>query len=146
LRAYIFSSHNQKVERVQRIKAVRIIREAETIKLLADLVRREILRLAVVEPLTQTQLAQKTMLTEPSMSHQLQTFRKAGPVGAKQTKIGPHGTLEKHYEPTARLFIEDWDKIPPDLRRYFVHSHMERLQGMLSVLQVTAEEQARHRS
>jgi DNA-binding transcriptional ArsR family regulator len=125
------------------MKAVKIIREAETIKLLADLVRREILRLIAVEPLTQTQLAQKTTLTEPSMSHHLQILRKAGLVVVKQAKIGPHGILEKYYEPTARLFIEDWDKIPPDLRRYFVHSHMERLRGMLSVLQLIAEEQGR---
>ncbi len=125
------------------MKAVRIIRDPETIKLLADLVRREILRLIAVEPLIQTQLAEKMMLTEPSMSHHLQLLRKAGLIKIKRAKIDSHGILEKYYEPAAKLFLEDWEKIPPDLRRYFVHSHMERLRGMLSVFQLMAEGQGR---
>jgi DNA-binding transcriptional ArsR family regulator len=125
------------------MKAVRIIRDSETIKLLADLVRREILRLIAVEPLTQTQLAEKMLLTEPSVSHHLQLLRKAGLIRIRSAKIGSHGILEKYYEPEAKLFLEDWEKIPPDLRRYFVHSHMERLRGMLSVFQLMAEEQRR---
>ncbi len=125
------------------MKAVRIIREPETIRLLADLVRREILRLVAVEPLTQTQLAEKMVLTEPSMSHHLQLLRKAGLVRIKRVKIDSHGILEKYYEPAAKLFLEDWERIPPDFRRYFVHSHMERLRGMLSVFQLILEEQGR---
>jgi len=112
--------------------------------LLADLVRREILRLIAVEPLTQTQLAEKMMLTEPSMSHHLQLLRKAGLIRIRRAKVGSYGILEKYYEPAAKLFIEDWEKIPPDLRRYFVHSHMERLRGMLSVFQLIAEGQGRN--
>jgi len=54
-----------------------------------------------------------------------------------------HGILEKYYDPTASLFLEDWERIPADLRRYFVHSHMERLRGMLSVFQLMAEGQGR---
>ncbi|MFH0748518.1 MAG: helix-turn-helix domain-containing protein [Candidatus Bathyarchaeota archaeon] len=123
------------------MKRVEILRDSETIKLLTDLVRREILRLLAVEPLTQTQLARRMMLKEPSMSHHLQLLRKAGLIRIRRTKVGPHGILEKYYEPTANLFLEDWEKIPPDLRRYLVHSHMERLRGMLSVFQLLAEEQ-----
>jgi len=126
------------------MKAVRIIRDPETIKMLADLVRREILRLISVEPLTQKQLAEKMMLTDPSMSHHLQLLRKTGLITVKRTEIGPHGIVEKYYEPTAQLFIEDWEKIPPDLRRYFIHSQMERLRGMLSVFQLIAEKQGRN--
>jgi len=126
------------------MKAVRIIRDPETIKLLADLVRREVLRLLAVEPLTQTQLAEKMRLTEPSMSHHLQILRKAGLITIRRAEVGSHGILEKYYESSAKLFIEDWEKIPPDLRRYFVHSHMERLRGMLSVFQLIAEGQGRN--
>ncbi len=126
------------------MKAVRVIRDPEIIKLLADLVRREVLRLIAVEPLTQTQLAEKMMLTEPSISHHLQLLRKAGLIRIKRAEVGSHGILEKYYEPTAKLFIEGWEEIPPDLRRYFVHSHMERLRGMLSVFQLIAEEQGRN--
>jgi len=126
------------------MKSVTIIRDAETIKLLADLVRREILRLIAVEPLTQTQLAEKMKLSEPSVSHHLRLLRNAGLIKIKRSEIGSHGILEKFYEPTAKLFIEDWERIPPDLRRYFVHSHMERLRGMLSVFQVMAGEKGRN--
>jgi len=123
------------------LKAVKVVRDPETIKLLADLVRREILRLIAVEPLTQKQLAEKVGIAEPSMSHHLQLLLKAGLIKIKEAKVGSHGILEKYYEPTAKLFIEDWEKIPLDLRRYFVHSHMERLRGMISVFQLIAEEQ-----
>ncbi|MEM3641016.1 MAG: winged helix-turn-helix domain-containing protein [Candidatus Bathyarchaeia archaeon] len=125
------------------MKAVKIVRDPETIKLLADLVRREILRLIAVEPLTQKQLAEKVGIAEPSMSHHLQLLRKAGLIKIKEAKVGSHGILEKYYEPAAKLFIEDWEKIPLDLRRYFVHSHMERLRGMISVFQLIAEEQGK---
>ena len=127
-----------------KMDAVRIVRDPETIKLLADLVRREILRLLAIEPLTQTQLAEKTQLTEPSASHHLQLLRKAGLIRIKKTKVDPHGILEKYYEPMAKLFIEDWEKIPSDLRRYFIHSHMERLRGMLSVFQLIAQERGKN--
>jgi DNA-binding transcriptional ArsR family regulator len=126
------------------MQAVKIIRNPENIKLLADLVRREILRLIAVESLTQTQIAEKMMLTEPSMSHHLQLLRKAGLIRIRRAKIGSHGILEKYYEPAAKLFLEDWEKIPPDLRRYFIHSHMERLRGMLSVFQLMAEKQGQN--
>jgi predicted transcriptional regulator len=122
------------------LRAVKIVQDPEAIKLLSDLVRREILRLIAVEPLTQKQLAKRMEISEPSMSHHLQLLLKAGLIRIKETKIGPHGILEKYYEPTAKLFIEDWDKIPSDLKRYFVHSHMERLRGMISVFQLIAEE------
>jgi len=126
------------------MKTVKIVRDPETIKLLADLVRREILRLISVEPLTQTQLAEKMLLTEPSISHHLQILRQARLIRVIRAEIGPHGILEKYYEPTAKLFIEDWEKTPLDQRRYFVHSHMERLRGMLSVFQLIAEKQGRN--
>jgi len=126
------------------MKAASIVRDSETIKLIADLVRREILRLIAVEPLTQRQLSEKMMLAEPSMSYHLQLLLKAGLIRVKRAEIGSHGILEKYYEPTAKLFIEDWEKIPPDLRRYFIHSHMERLRGMLSVFQLIAEERGQN--
>jgi predicted transcriptional regulator len=126
------------------MKTVKVIRNSEIIKLLADLVRREILRLLATEPLTQTQLAEKMLLKEPSMSHHLQLLRKAGLIRVRSAKVGSHGILEKYYEPKAKLFLEDWDRIPLDLRRYFVHSHMERLRGMLSVFQLMAEDQRRN--
>jgi len=88
------------------METVRIIRDPETIKLLTDLVRREILRLIAVEPLTQTQLAEKMMLTEPSMSHHLQLLLKAGLIKIGHTTVGSHGILEKYYEPQQNFSLK----------------------------------------
>lgn len=123
------------------MKAVKVVRDPTIIKILADLVRKEILRLTAIKPLTETQLAEKVLLTKPSMSHHLRTLLKAGLIKITKTRVGPHGILEKYYEPIAKLFIEDWEKVPPELKRYFLHSHMERVRGMLSVFYLIAENQ-----
>jgi DNA-binding transcriptional ArsR family regulator len=86
--------------------------------------------------MTQKQLAERMNLTEPSVSHHLTRLTEAGLVRISHTEVGSYGILQKYYEPTARLFLEDWDSIPLELRRYFIHAHMERLRGMFSVFQL----------
>jgi len=117
-------------------KVVRVIYEPKIIKVLADPVRREILRQLRHEPQTQTQLARKLNLTKPSMKHHLQLLRKARLIRVARTKLESHGILQKFYEPTSNLFIEDFDKTPPHLQKYFLQFHIERLRGMLSVFQL----------
>ncbi|MCD6445171.1 helix-turn-helix transcriptional regulator [Candidatus Bathyarchaeota archaeon] len=121
------------------METVKIIRDVKVIKTLADPVRREILRITAVEPLTETQLAEKLSLTKPSIAHHLAILREAGLIRVKYTKLNSYGILEKYYEPTARLFIEDWRSIPAELQKYFSYGCMERLRGMLSVLQLFME-------
>jgi len=125
------------------MKAVKIIRDPEVIKVLADPVRREILRLISIKPLTETKLSGRLILSKPSMGHHLQVLRKAGLIRIGRTKVGSYGILEKFYEPTAKLFIEDWEKVPPELRRYFLFRYVERLRGMLSAFQLLAEKQGK---
>jgi DNA-binding transcriptional ArsR family regulator len=117
-------------------KVVRVIYEPKIIKVLADPVRREILRQLRDEPQTQTQLAGKLNLTKPSMRHHLQLLRKARLIRIARTKAESHGILQKYYEPTSNLFIEDFEKTPPYLQKYFLQFHIERLRGMLSVFQL----------
>ena len=117
-------------------KVVRVIYKPKIIKVLADPVRREILRQLRHEPQTQTQLARKLNLTKPSMKHHLQLLRKARLIRVARTKLESHGILQKFYEPTSNLFIEDFDKTPPHLQKYFLQFHIERLRGMLSVFQL----------
>jgi len=117
-------------------KVVRVIYEPKIIKVLADPVRREILRQLRHEPQTQTQLARKLNLTKPSMKHHLQLLRKVRLIRVARTKLESHGILQKFYEPTSNLFIEDFDKTPPHLQKYFLQFHIERLRGMLSVFQL----------
>lgn len=124
-------------------KAVKVVREPEIIKLLADPVRREILRQTTHQPQTQTQLAEKLRLSKPSTAHHLQALRKAGLIKIGRTKVGSYGILEKYYEPTSSLFIEDFDRTPQKLRKYFLQKNIELLRGMLSVLQLIGERQGR---
>jgi len=125
------------------MQAVKVIRDPKTIRVLADPVRREILRLISVKPLTETQLSGRLILTKPSTGHHLQVLRKSGLIKIGHTKVGSYGILEKFYEPKAKLFIEDWDKVPPELRRYFLFRYVERLRGMLSAFQLLAEKQGK---
>jgi len=120
-------------------RAVKIIRDAETIGTLSDLVRREIIRLVAAQPLNGTQLAQRLSLSKTSTGYHLQKLLRAGLITISSTEVGPHGILEKYYEPTSMLFLEDFERTPPDLRRYFVHGHMERLRGMLSAFRMIDE-------
>ena len=117
-------------------KVIRVIHEAKIIKVLADPVRREILRQLRHEPQTQTQLARKLNLTKPSMRHHLQLLHKTRLIRIARTKAESHGILQKYYEPTSSLFIEDFETTPPHLQKYFLQFHLERLRGMLSVFQL----------
>jgi DNA-binding transcriptional ArsR family regulator len=115
------------------LQAVKVVRDPETIRLLADEVRRQLLRHLSKRPMTQTELAEVTHLSEPSVSHHLHILLKAGLVVVQRVEQGSRGAVKKYYEPTALLFIEDWGCTPADQRRYFIHTHLERLRGMLSV-------------
>ncbi len=121
-------------------KAVKIIGDPAIIKILADPVRREMLRLIAARPQTETHLAKKLALSKPSTGHHLQTLLKAGLIEIAKTKVGSHGILEKYYEPTVTFFLEDFDRIPSALQRYFIHGHIERLRGMLSAFQIMGEQ------
>ena len=112
-------------------RAVKIVDEP---KILMDPVRREILRLLAIRPLTATQLAEKLGLTKSTVSHHIQVLKRAGLIRIKQTRLESHGILEKYYEPTALLFIEDYHKLPKGMRNYFLTVHMERLRGVLIAL------------
>ena len=117
-------------------KVIRVIHETKIIKVLADPVRREILRQLRHEPQTQTQLARKLNLTKPSINHHLQLLRKTRLIRIARTNAESHGILQKYYEPTSSLFIEDFETTPHHLQKYFLQFHLERLRGMLSVFQL----------
>jgi len=117
-------------------KVVRVIHNPQIIKVLADPVRREILRLLRYEPQTQTQLARELNLAKPSMNHHIQLLRQSRLIKIAYTKVESHGILQKYFEPTSNLFIEDFEKTPLNFQKYFLQLHIERLRGMLSVFQL----------
>ena len=117
-------------------KAVKIV---HTTKILADSTRREILRQLAIQPQTATQLAKKLNLTKSTMGHHIQMLRKSRLVKIAWAKPGSHGILEKYYRPTAVLFIQDYKRVPPELKNFFLNIHKERLRGMLSAFQLLGE-------
>jgi len=124
-------------------KAVQVIDDLKTLKLLADPLRREIIREITNQPQTQNQLARKLQLSPSSTMHHLKKLREAGLIKIGRSEVGVYGIVEKYYEPTADLFIEDYKEASPKLQKYFVHTHVERLRGMLAVLQLFVEKKGK---
>lgn len=132
-------------------RAVTVVRDSKTIKILADPARREILRQVAIQPQTGTQLAKKLHLTKPTIGHHLRALREAGLIDIERTEVGSHGILEKYYKPTSNLFIEDFEgAIPKPMLDFstfafthFLHASMERLMGALSVLHLIEEKGGR---
>ena len=124
------------VEGVGLRKAVKIV---DSPKILADPVRREILRLLSIKPQTSTQLAERLDLSKSTVGHHVIVLRRKKLVRIKLAKPGPHGIMEKYYEPVALVFIEDYNHIPEELKKYFLSIHMERLRGVLSALQLIGD-------
>ncbi len=125
-------------------KAVRIIDNVETVRLLADPIRREILRYLSEYPMTETQLAARLNLAKSSICHHLQMLAEADLIRVERTEVESHGIQQKFYETTFKIFIIDFTAVPPELQRYFLHIHMERLRGILSVVQLMEEKRGRH--
>jgi DNA-binding transcriptional ArsR family regulator len=132
-------------------RAVTVVRDSKTIKILADPARREILRQVAIRPQTGTQLAKKLHLTKPTIGHHLRALQEARLIDIERTEVGSHGILEKYYEPTSSLFIEDFEGATPkpmlDFSTFafahFLHASMERLIGALSVLHLIEEKRGR---
>lgn len=117
-------------------KAVRIVKNP---KILADPVRREILRLLNVKSQTSTQLAEKLNLSKSTVGHHISVLRRKKLVRIKLAKPGSHGILEKYYEPIALVFVEDYNHIPEELKKYFILIQIERMRGVISVLQIVGD-------
>ena len=131
--------------------AVTVVRDSKTIRILADPARREILRQVAIHPQTGTQLAKKLHLTKATIGHHLRALQEARLIDIERAEVGSHGILEKYYEPTSNLFIEDFERsIPKPMLDFstfafahFLHASMDRLIGALSVLHLIEEKRGR---
>lgn len=117
------------------MQAVKIIHNPRIIRMLADPVRSEILRLTTMRPMTETQLAKKLSLAKPSIWHHLKILQNATLIKIEKIKPGKHGILEKYYKPQAALFIEDWGQLSLKLKRRFIPRKIQLLKGMLSAIE-----------
>jgi len=125
--------------RVGDVTLKRAVKIVDNPKILTDPIRREILRLLVIQPHTATQLAEKLNLTKSTVGHHIHTLQRAKLIRIKWAKPGSHGIVEKYYEPIALVFIENYNKMPVEMRKYFLSIHMERLRGMFSTLQLIGD-------
>lgn len=117
-------------------KAVHIVDNPESIRLLADFTRTEILRLLSKYPMTETQLAERLGLTRAAVGYHLHLLIDAELITVSRVEAEKHGILQKYYTPVAILLIVDPDRIPKDVKRYFIRVEIEHLRGIFSALQL----------
>lgn len=117
-------------------KAVLILEDPEAIHLLGDFTRSEILRLLSDRPMTETQLSEELGLTKAAVGYHLRLLRDAGLIEISNIEAEEHGILQKFYSSVATLLIVDPDHVPEDVRRYFLETQIEHLEGMLSVFRL----------
>ena len=110
--------------------------DPESIRLLADFTRTEILRLLSKFPMTETQLSGHLGMTRAAVGYHLHLLLDAGLITIEKVEAEQHGILQKFYTPIAHLFIVNPAHIPEDVRRYFVRIQIEHLRGMFSVFQL----------
>jgi len=117
-------------------KAIYIVNNPDSIRLLADFTRTEILHLLSKRPMTETQLSEQLGLTRAAVSYHLHLLMKAGLITVNRVEVEKHGILQKYYTPRAVLFIVDPDRIPEDVKKYFMRNQIERLIGIFSALRL----------
>jgi DNA-binding transcriptional ArsR family regulator len=126
-----------------RKKALIVLREPETIDMMSDPMRKEIMRLLSKRSMTETELSELLGITKTSVSYHLKTLKKAGMIKVQRTAIEEHGILQKFYEPTSVHFVVDFEKIPLMVRKHYLDVRMERLRGMLTLFQVVEKSRGR---
>jgi DNA-binding transcriptional ArsR family regulator len=117
-------------------KTVLIVDDPESIRLLADFTRSEILRLLSKRHMTETQLADQLGLTKAAVGYHLHLLMDAGLIEIDKVEAEKHGILQKFYTPIAYLFVVDPAHIPEGVQRYFIRMQIEHLRGMFSVFQL----------
>lgn len=115
---------------------VYIVDNPDKIRLLADFTRAEILRLLSKTPMTETRLSAELGLTKAAVGYHLHLLMEAGLINLEKVEAEAHGILQKYYSPIAALFIVKPDRIPNNVRRYFVQVQIEHLRGMFSAFQL----------
>lgn len=90
-----------------------VIRELEQVKALADPLRLRILEAMLSGPRTTKQVADTLREKPTRLYHHVDALERAGILRLTETRRN-RGTLEKYYEPVAKLFIIDRDLFAPE--------------------------------
>ena len=116
--------------------AVCIVDDPDIIRLLADFTRAEILQLLCEQPMTEAQLSKELGLTRAAVGYHLNLLVKARLIYLQKVEPEEHGILQKFYSPVAAFFTVDYDRIPSDVKRYFIQMQIVHLRGIFAAFQL----------
>jgi DNA-binding transcriptional ArsR family regulator len=115
---------------------VKVVANDKQASLLLDPMRREILRLLSRRVYTAKDLSELTGLAPPSVSHHLKALVQGELISIARREAGNHGIVQKWYLSNAQAFVVDSDRLPMDIRRYFMPVDIERARGVAACLSV----------
>lgn len=130
-RAYVIPN-----ERANWRKAVCIVDDPEKISLLADFTREEILQLLSERPMTEAQLSKEIGMTRAAIGYHLKILKKAQLIYLVKAEAEEHGILQKFYSPIAALTVVAYDRIPNNVKRYFIQRQIVQLRGAFIAFQL----------
>ena len=119
--------------------AVKVVRDESQAKLISDPMRREMLRLLSRRALTEKELSKIMGLSPPSIGHHLKALREEELISKVRSEAGGHGIIQKWYIANAQAFIVDRERLPNDVRRYFMPIDIERARGVTACLSLFGE-------
>jgi DNA-binding transcriptional ArsR family regulator len=127
----------------QQKKSVEVITATDKARVLVDPMRREIVRLLSLRPMTESELAEKLGLSDPSVSHHLKIIAGAQLIRLARKEVEQHGIVQKFYETTASIFLVDGRCMPLEIERYFMPVRLERALGVIATLSLAMKEPLR---
>jgi DNA-binding transcriptional ArsR family regulator len=116
------------------MKIAYIVDSIPAAKVLVDPMRRAILDLLRISPMTQAKLADELGLSGPSLNYHIKLLKSKRLVTVARREAEKHGIIQKFFEPAAYLFVYDLDSLPRHIARYFFPVSLERTRGILSAL------------
>jgi DNA-binding transcriptional ArsR family regulator len=127
----------------QQKKSVEVITATDRARVLVDPMRREIVRLLSLRPMTESELAEKLGLSDPSVNHHLKIIAGAQLIRLARKEVEQHGIVQKFYETTASIFLVDGRSMPLEIERYFMPVRLERALGVIATLSLAMKEPLR---
>jgi DNA-binding transcriptional ArsR family regulator len=131
------------LERSRQKKSVEVITTTDKARVLVDPMRREIVRLLSLRPMTESELAEKLGLSDPSVNHHLKIISGAQLIRLARKEVEQHGIVQKFYETTASIFLVDGRSMPLEIERYFMPVRLERALGVIATLSLAMKEPLR---
>jgi DNA-binding transcriptional ArsR family regulator len=123
------------------MKYVYIVDRVDIANVLVDPMRRAILDLLRIKPMTQAQLAKELGLSGASLNYHMQILRSKKLVVFVKRELERHKIVQKFYSSSAYLFVYDLDSLPKHIARYFYPVSLERARGVISTLKLTRSSQ-----